>query len=169
VSIDHPEQVGSLFAQHGRELHGFLLRRTGDWATAEDLVSVVFLEAWRRREETAPDLPWLYGVATNVLHNQRRAARRHRAALERLPAEVPGPDATDRAAERIDAERQVRVALEAIAVLPPDEQDVLVLCAWQGLSHDDAARALGIPAGTVKSRLSRARARLVPATRGAGR
>lgn len=80
-------------------------------------------------------------------------------ALARLPPE-PLEAAADDVASRIDAERALADALQAIRTLPDRERDVVVLVLWSGLSYEDAALALGVPAGTVRSRLSRARARL---------
>jgi len=158
------EGFEALFELHARTIYNFCFRRTGDWAQAEDLTSVVFLEAWRRRGQVdlvdEPALPWLYGVATNVVRNARRSLRRHRAALERMPAAQPTPDFAQEAAERLDDERRMREVLDAVHSLPSHDQEVLALCAWEGLSYEDAARALEVPVGTVRSRLSRARARL---------
>ena len=78
-----PRLFGLLFERHARAIYN-CFRRTADWAVAEDLTSIVFLEAWRRRErELLPEkvLPWLYGIATNVIRNRRRSLRRHAAAL----------------------------------------------------------------------------------------
>jgi RNA polymerase sigma factor (sigma-70 family) len=154
---------GVLFERHGRAVYNFCFRRTADWAAAEDLMSTVFLEAWRRRSEVrlkeGRALPWLLGVATNVLRNRRRSERRHRAALARLPLER-SPDFAADADGRLDDERRMRATLRAVAKLPRREQEVLALCAWAGLSYEDAAVALGLPVGTVRSRLSRARARV---------
>ena len=154
---------GVLFERHAKTVYNYCFRRTADWAAAEDLTSVVFLEAWRRRSDVRLDgasaLPWLLGVATNVVRNRWRSQRRHRAALERLPAERPA-DFGDDAVARLDDERRMREALRLLARLPRREQDVLALCAWQGLSYEEAALALELPVGTVRSRLSRARARL---------
>jgi RNA polymerase sigma-70 factor (ECF subfamily) len=159
-----PEEFGDLFEAHASWIHTYLFRRTADWAQAEDLTSVVFLEAWRRRADvdlvSQPALPWLCGVATNVLRNQRRSLRRHRAALERLPATRETPDFAEDAASRLDDERVVHALLERLAVLSQDEQDVVALCCWQDMSYEDAAHALDVPVGTVRSRLSRARQRL---------
>jgi RNA polymerase sigma factor (sigma-70 family) len=158
-----PEAFGVLFERHARSVYNYLFRRTADWSLAEDLTSIVFLEAWRRRHDVRLErdlaLPWLLGVATNVLRNRRRSQWRHRAALERLPRER-AEDFTDDAAGRIDDERGMRGTLRAIASLPQREQDVLALCVWAEQSYEDAALALGIPVGTVRSRLSRARGRL---------
>jgi RNA polymerase sigma-70 factor (ECF subfamily) len=154
---------GVLFERHSRAVYNFCFRRTGDWSVAEDLTSVVFLEAWRRRGEVrlkdGRALPWLLGVAVNVLRNRRRSERRHRAALERLPI-PPSVDFADDADGRLDDERRMRATLRTIAKLPRREQEVLALCVWAGLSYEDAALALSLPVGTVRSRLSRARVRV---------
>jgi len=158
-----PDAFGALFERHARAVYNHLFRRTADWALAEDLTSVVFLEAWRRRADVRLErelaLPWLLGVATNVLRNRRRLQRRHRAALARLPREH-AHDFADDANGRLDDVRQMQTVLRAIAKLPRREQDVLALCAWAELSYAEAAVALGVPVGTVRSRLSRARARI---------
>jgi RNA polymerase sigma factor (sigma-70 family) len=157
------EALGLLFERHAKAIYNYCFRRLGDWAVAEDTVSLVFLEAWRRREkELPPDkvLPWLYGIATNVLRNRRRSERRFAAALRRMPPPRPVPDFGDAADERLDEERQMRRVLALVSQLPPREQDVFALCGWSEVSYEDAATALGIPVGTVRSRLSRARQRL---------
>jgi RNA polymerase sigma factor (sigma-70 family) len=149
-----------LFERHAKAIYNYCFRRVGDWSAAEDLLSVVFLEAWRRRDKQLPPgkvLPWLYGIATNVVRNRRRAERRYRAALARVPAAEPAADFAEEAVDRVDEERQLRRALDLLAKLPRRQQDVFVLCAWSGLSYEDAAFALGVPLGTVRSRLARAR------------
>lgn len=158
------EAFGLLFERHAKAIYNFCFRRTGSWDAAEDLLSIVFLEAWRRRDQELPQgktLPWLYGMARNVVRNRRRSERRYRAALARVPA--PRPDATFEGDSdaRLDDERRMKDALNLLAELPRREQDVFVLCAWSGLSYEDAALALKLPVGTVRSRLSRARERLV--------
>ena len=158
-----PEAFGTLFERHGRAVYNHCFRRTAEWATAEDLTSVVFLEAWRKRNEVRLHgdslLPWLYGVATNVLRNRTRSLRRYRSVLARMPVEQEA-DFADDAGERIDDERQVRRVLAAFRLLPKRDQDVLALCVWSGLTYEEAAVALDLPTGTVRSRLSRARRRL---------
>ena len=154
---------GVLFERHARTVYNYCFRRTADWSQAEDLTSIVFLEAWRRRQEVHLEgeraLPWLLGVATNVIRNLWRSQRRHRAALERMPCEREVDSAAD-ADQRLDDERRMRVVLRAVKKLSRSEQDVLALCVWEGLSYEEVALALAIPVGTVRSRLSRARARL---------
>jgi RNA polymerase sigma-70 factor (ECF subfamily) len=152
-----------LYERHARTIYNYLFRRLADWSEAEDLTAVVFLEAFRRRRDVVivegKVLPWLYGIATNVLRNRRRALWRHRrlvAQLESEPARATAPDA----AARAEAAARMRSVLARIALLPRPQQDVIALCLWSDLSYEEAAVALGVPIGTVRSRLARARAAL---------
>ncbi len=158
------EAFGALFERHAPAVLRFCFRRTANAAVAEDLTSMVFLEAWRRRERTVffedNARPWLLGVALNVLRSQARAERRYREALARLSADdVPEPE-SDAAIARLDAERDMRAVLKAVEQLGRREREVLELCVWEGLSTEEAALALGISPGAVRSRLSRVRRRL---------
>jgi RNA polymerase sigma-70 factor, ECF subfamily len=159
-----PSAFGALFERHSDAVYNHCFRRTGSWEAAEDLASVVFLEAWRRRRDVSLSgesiLPWLLAVANNVVRNRDRSLRRHRRLLAKLPAAVVAPDPAEEAVSRVDDERAMRRVLQVFTRLLPDEQDVLALCVWAGLSYTDAAVALGIPVGTVRSRLSRAREHL---------
>jgi RNA polymerase sigma factor (sigma-70 family) len=158
-----PQAFTELYERHARTIYNYLFRRLADWSEAEDLTAVVFLEAFRRRRDVVivegKILPWLYGIATNVLRNRRRAMWRHRRLLAQLasePAEAMTPDV----AARAEASGQMRSVLKRIAGLPRQQQDVVALCVWSGLSYEEAAVALGVPIGTVRSRLARARAAL---------
>jgi len=157
------EAFGSLFERHANAIYNFCFRRIGDWAAAEDLLAIVFLEAWRRRDvelRAENVLPWLYGIALNVVRNERRSRRRFAAALDRLPPPEPEGLTAVSPDERLDDERQMKEVQALLAHLPQREQEAFVLCAWCDLSYEEAAAALRIPIGTVRSRLSRARSRL---------
>jgi RNA polymerase sigma factor (sigma-70 family) len=166
IRAGDPEAFRTLFDEHVRSVYNHAFRLTGTWSTAEDVVSLTFLEAWRLRDrvdtaaEGASLRPWLVGIATNVTRNVRRAARRYDGALARLPkANVVADFADDVAGSIDDRERlaQVRVALTALG---QPEREVLALCVWSGLDYAEAAQALDVPVGTVRSRLSRARKKL---------
>jgi RNA polymerase sigma factor (sigma-70 family) len=163
VRADDPQAFGALFERHARAIYNYCFRMTGSWATAEDLLSTVFLEAWRRRHKELSKglvLPWLYGIAANVVRNHQRSERRFSFAVRRISPESPEPDFSEAADGRLDDERQMRRALVLLDKLPRRAQDVFVLCAWMKLSYEDAAQALDLPVGTVRSRLSRARTQL---------
>ncbi|MFI9580479.1 RNA polymerase sigma factor [Streptomyces sp. NPDC052236] len=158
-----PAAFGQVFDEHAGQVHRHVVRATGSWATAEDVVSLTFFEAWRLRESVRPDgdsvLPWLLGIATNVLRNTRRAARRHSAALSRLRIETV-PDLADEVTDRMRDADRLTAAVAALKRLRPADREVFMLCVWSGLEYAQAAEALGVPIGTIRSRLSRARARL---------
>jgi RNA polymerase sigma factor (sigma-70 family) len=153
----------SLYERHARKIYNYLFRRLADWSEAEDLTAVVFLEAFRRRGDAVVVegklLPWLYGIATNVLRNRRRAQWRHRHLLAQLAGERHDDAAWDLHG-RAEAAERMRSVLDRIGGLPRAPQDVIALCVWSGLTYEEAAAALGLPVGTIRSRLSRARASL---------
>jgi RNA polymerase sigma factor (sigma-70 family) len=158
-----PDAFGMLFDRHAKVIYNYCFRRIGNWVTAEDLLSVVFLEAWRRRDKKLPPdkvLPWLFGIATNVIRNQRRSERRHLAALSRVPPARGEPDFGEDTDRQLDDRQKAEEALTALRSLPPRQQDAFFLCGVMELSYEDAALALNVPVGTVRSRLSRARDRL---------
>ncbi|MEU6140179.1 RNA polymerase sigma factor [Streptomyces sp. NPDC047081] len=178
IRAGDPEAFAELFDAHARAVYGHAARLTGDGGAAEDVVSLTFLEAWRLREKLRPEAPaahsgtaegeslrpWLYGIATNVLRNTRRTARRHSAALARLP-ERPAdrdtvPDFADALVGRLEDAERLAAARTALGRLPGAEREVFALCVWSGLSYEAAGEALGVPASTVRSRLARARQRL---------
>ena len=113
-------------------------------------------------------LPWLLGIAHNVVRNQRRSLRRHRAAVLRMSTNETSPSGEEEVIARVDAQRALSAALSAVARLPQEQQDVVNLVLWSGLSYEETAQALGVPVGTVRSRIARARtalgASLAPST-----
>jgi RNA polymerase sigma-70 factor, ECF subfamily len=164
ASETDPEAFAELYERHVQAVFAFCARRTGELALAEDLTSVVFLDAWRRRGSVRLDrrsaLPWLLGTAHNVVRNQRRSLRRHRAALLRLSVNGVSPSGEGETIARLDAQRALSAALDALGRLPQKQQDPVSLVLWSGLSYEDAAQALEVPVGTVRSRIARARATL---------
>lgn len=151
-----------LYADSVTALLGFSLRRCDSREDAADLVAEVFLVAWRRIEEI-PDGEdarlWLFGVAHRLLANQQRALRRQRnlgARLARHLSEAGAPDPAT-VLDRHEAGQPVR---DALATLAPQDGALLTLVVWEGLSPTEAARVLGLSAGTVRVRLYRARGRL---------
>ena len=159
-----PEALAVLFDEHADRIYNFCFRRTASWSLAEDAMSAVFLEVWRIRDRaTTHDgavLPWLYGVATNVCRNASRGHRRQLALAARLPDAAPSLDHADEVAGRVDDERRMARLVVAMRQLSPRDQQVLTLVAWDGLTYEQAAAALDLPVGTVRSRLARSRERL---------
>ena len=164
VRAGEHDAFGVLFEEHARAVYNHAFRLTGNWSTAEEVVSLTFLEAWRLRGTVRPEgdslLPWLLGIALNVARNTSRTARRQQAAMSRLPAAADVPDFADELAGRIDDATRLAVVRTALSGLRRGERDVLALCVWSGLNYAEAAEALGVPVGTVRSRLSRARRKL---------
>jgi RNA polymerase sigma factor (sigma-70 family) len=149
-----------LYARHRAVITAYCARRIGV-DDAQDAASQVFAVAWQKRSQMPrgdKELPWLYGVARNVVSHHRRHAGRVRRLADKartiVPAGRPGPEA-------IVVERAEYAAVRsAIARLSPDDQEVLLLSAWEGLSHRDIALALGCSQAAVDKRIVRARARL---------
>jgi len=159
-----PDAFAALFDDHAQAVHRYATGLTGNWSAAEEVVSLTFLEAWRLRQTVKRDggslRPWLLGIAVNVTHNQIRAARRHQPAMSRLPPPRPGlPDFADEVTARLDGRDRLVAVRAAVQALPARERDVLI-CIWSGLDSAEAAQALGVPEGTVRTRLFRARRRL---------
>jgi RNA polymerase sigma-70 factor (ECF subfamily) len=158
------DAFAELYERHVRAVYSHALRLTGDWSTAEEVVSETFFAAWRTRERLTADggsvKPWLLGIATHKAHNANRGLRRRLAFLARRPAPPPADDVADTAAARADDARRLADVHAALRRLRRPDREVLALCVGEGLTPPQAAEALGVPVGTVRSRLSRARARL---------
>jgi RNA polymerase sigma-70 factor (ECF subfamily) len=159
-----PARFGELFDRHATVLFRYLVRRVGA-NDAEALLGDVFRVAFEKRDTyecTRPNArPWLYGIATNLLARHRRSeARRLHATARLLAGAGVVPDGADQIAENIDARELWPHVAEAVGRLPAEERDALVLYAWEELGYDEIAAALGVPVGTVRSRLHRARAKL---------
>ncbi|MEU1535277.1 RNA polymerase sigma factor [Streptomyces fagopyri] len=165
VRAGDPSAFAELYDSHARAVYNHAFRLAPDWAAAEDVMAETFMEAWRLRDRVEAEggslRPWLLGVATNVARGHYRSNRRYRAAANAAAeAETALPDHADEVTGRLDDRRRLAAALRALAALRRPEREVLTLCLWEGLEYTAAAEALGIPVGTVRSRLSRARAKL---------
>ncbi|MGV2919498.1 RNA polymerase sigma factor [Streptomyces alfalfae] len=164
VRAGEREAFAELYERGARTVYHHALRLTGDWSTAEEVMSETFLAAWRSRERldaTGGSLtPWLLGIATHKAENARRGLRRRRAFLARGTQQTTVADFASEVAGRIDDARRLRAVQVALDRLKRQEREVLALCVWSGLDYQQAAQALDIPVGTVRSRLSRARGKL---------
>jgi RNA polymerase sigma factor (sigma-70 family) len=159
------EAFAELFDQYAKAVYNHAYWLTADWSMADDVVSATFLQAWRARAKVDAEggslRPWLLGIATNIARNLRRGDRRYRAAALATARHQPvTPDHADRVDGRLDDGRRLTAAIAALATLRRADREILTLCLWQGLSYAEAAAALGIRVGTVRSRLSRAREKL---------
>lgn len=168
--VDDPTRVADLFERHVAAVVRHCHRRTGDWGVAQDLTSAVFFEVVRRpgrvRVYQGSALPWLLATANNLDRNRSRALRRWARTLRRAGAtSVDGEQFEDDANARIDRQREFAAARALLDRLTERERDVFLLCEWADLTYEQAAAALGIPIGTVRSRLARARRRLRQAVR----
>ena len=168
LSRREPEQFTLLFRRHAPHIQRYVTRRLGP-DEADDIVAETFLLAFRQRERydqsRADARPWLYGIATNLIGHHRRAEVRLYRALARqrsfdMRADPITEPFTDRVDDRVSASTASRRLATALARLSAELRDTLLLVAWGDLSYDEAATALGVPVGTVRSRLNRARSRL---------
>ncbi len=158
-----PEDFARLFDQHAVTIHRYVALRLGR-TEADDLLGETFLIAFERRHgyvgTEAGTLPWLYGIATNLIRRRRRDEVRQYRAYARAEAadhdQHSDPLATEVAA-RVDAASASRVLNGVLAGLRQAERDVLLLYAWGDLSYAEIAEALNLPLGTIRSRLHRAR------------
>jgi RNA polymerase sigma-70 factor (ECF subfamily) len=152
-----PDAFAEVARRHEVAVHGYLARRAGRQA-ADDLLAEVWLRAFAARggydARHGDARPWLYGIARNVLREHWRSSRDEEpAALGELRV-----DPWDGVDERLDSASQARALMAAVRALPAAEREVLLLVAWEQLAPAEAAKVLGVPQGTARSRLHRARA-----------
>ncbi|MGW1022414.1 RNA polymerase sigma factor [Streptomyces sp. NPDC002577] len=163
-SRDEPEQFAVLFDRHADAVHRYAARRLGP-ESAEDLMAETFTTAFQQRHRydhaRADARPWLFGIATNLIGRHRRAEARRFKALAQMPAPVAHEEpVADRAVARAGAAGVRRDLAAVLAGLSARHRDVVLLVAWADLNYEEAAEALGVPVGTVRSRLHRARSTL---------
>jgi len=162
-SRHEPEHFTVLFRRHAPHIQRYVARRLGPDA-ADDIVAETFLLAFRQRGSydlaRADARPWLYGIATNLIGHHRRAEVRLYRALARTGADPVTEAFTDQVDDRVSAGTASRRLAAGLARLPEELRDTLLLVTWGDLSYAEAAAALGVPVGTVRSRVSRARGKL---------
>ncbi len=162
ASIVVPAHFAIVFDRHFEFVHSYVRKRVGE-SLADDLASQTFLIAFDRRgnydQARSNARPWLLGIATNLIHSKRRQEKRQ---LRAYAKAAPGltVDPLDGIEERTDAKRLRPQLIALLEALPVEEIDPLLLYAWAELSYEEIADSLGLPIGTIKSRLSRARTRI---------
>jgi RNA polymerase sigma factor (sigma-70 family) len=154
-----------LFGKYSTLVYNYCFRRTASWSYAEDAVQATFATLWRRAVNgTVDDLrldsarPMLLAMARDECSNANRSRDRRVRLVDRVSRSLE--DTADNTAEWVETETTMHAIRDALAVLPRPQRDVVELVAWSGLSMTEAAAALNVSVGTVKSRLSRARSRL---------
>jgi len=162
-SLKTPELFGEIYARHGDAIAEYAIGRINR-DRSEDVVAEVFVTAFRKRHKydlRQPDcLPWLYGIARNVVRNEYRWWQRHK--LDKLPMDAGHvvEDIADRVVERLDAQRLLALIAPTIDSLRSEERISLELAA-EGRSYSEIAARLDCEVGTVKSRISRARVKIL--------
>jgi RNA polymerase sigma factor (sigma-70 family) len=153
------ERLARLYAEHGRDVLAYALRRSPEAEDAADVVAETFLVAWRRLDKVPEGDQarlWLYGVARRQLANQRRGQLRRLRLADRLRAELPLTAAGAGGPE----DRRAAAVRAALARLEEEDREILRLTSWEGLTPSEVAAVMGVPGVTVRSRLHRARKRL---------
>ena len=162
-SLADPELFAILVRRHAPALQRYVTRRIGAGA-AEDVVAETFLVAFRQRAGYADDgrdcLPWLYGIATRLVHRHWRSESGQLRLLARTGTDPIAEPFTERVDATVCATAVKARLAGALAKLPASQRDALLMHAWAGLSYEQIATATGVPLGTVQSRISRARQRL---------
>lgn len=159
-SLEDPAAFGEVFIRHAPRIHRHVARRVGQ-AIADDIISETFLIAFERRsrydQTYANCAPWLFGIATNLISRHRVHEARTYKLLERTASREATEEDHHLAIVQLDAQLEVSRLAGSLGKLKQRDRDVLLLFAWEDLSYEQIAAALGIPVGTVRSRLNRAR------------
>jgi RNA polymerase sigma factor (sigma-70 family) len=159
---DAPDAFVEVVRRHEVAIHGYLARRAGRQA-ADDLLAEVWLRAFAGRggydSGHGDARPWLYGIARNVLREHRRTGCSG-AGDELAAVDEKLVDPWDGVDDRLDSADRAKAVVSALRALPAADREVLLLVAWEELAPAEAARVLGVPPGTARSRLHRARAAL---------
>ena len=167
VRQEDEHAFAQLYDMYAKPVYNFAFRRLASWSAAEEVVQSAFTTVWRRARvgdlpplQRDSALPYFLGVAGRECDNAARGRNRATALARKSRFDLVEADHADAVAARVDDEAQMSEVLAIVRRLPQRQRDVLELVAWSGLSTAQAADALGLPEGTVKSRLSRARSQL---------
>jgi RNA polymerase sigma factor (sigma-70 family) len=155
-----PAAFGAVFDRHWIRIHRYCVVRAGP--PGEDVAAETFRVAFDRRSDydgREDAAPWLYGIATNLLRSWFRSAARRDRAIRRSAGEAAGDDLED-ALERAEAQRLGPELAAVLGELTAGERDALLLHACAELTYEQIARGTGVPIGTVRSRIHRARKRV---------
>jgi RNA polymerase sigma-70 factor (ECF subfamily) len=161
--VDAPE-FAVIFDRYHQDIYRYVARRLGR-EPAGDIAGEVFARAFagRSRYDLSRQMcrPWLYGIASNLIRDHLRSQqRRGRAYLRAAGMQVAAERPIDDVEERASAARMLPEINTALGRLRPDDREVLLLYSLGEMSYEEVATSLGIPIGTVRSRLSRARRRM---------
>jgi RNA polymerase sigma factor (sigma-70 family) len=163
LSLNDSERFTTIVERHAEALHRYLSKRAPKSAV-DDLLADTLLTAFRSRENY--DLsyldarPWLFGIATNIVRHHRRSEGRRIARMKQWRIEDTERDRTEEVESDVMAKAEMRTIQWALDQLDGRYRDVLMLVAGPGLTYEEVARALEIPTGTVRSRMSRGRIQL---------
>jgi RNA polymerase sigma-70 factor (ECF subfamily) len=161
--LARPDELGAAFDRHYDHVWRYICRRAGV-SVADELASEVFARALAGRsrltDESVSARAWLYGIATNLLREHSRKELRRLRAYARAVQPIGTAGGLDGVEGRVDAAARAPAVAKAIAGLRPADRDALLLFALTELDYEGIAVAMGVPVGTVRSRLHRARRRL---------
>lgn len=159
-SRDSPTVFGELYDRHASAIYRYAARRAGDFA-ADDVTSETFLVAWEQLDsyDSGRDdaRPWLFGIATNLLRRHHRAEAKVLKTAAKSASREAVADDSDRIAAEIDAKVATGRIAQALKSMAAIDRETLLLYAWADLTYEGIAVAMGVPVGTVRSRLNRAR------------
>jgi RNA polymerase sigma factor (sigma-70 family) len=162
ASVREPGRFGEIFDRYADDILRYVNARLGA-DLAEDVTAETFLAAFAGRGSydfsRGSARPWLYGIAVRQIGKRRRAERRYRQALGRVPAERAAADFGDRSADRATAQQLWPLLSAVLSGLAPQDRELLLLVAWADLTYEESAHALGVSVSAVKSRLHRIRAK----------
>jgi RNA polymerase sigma factor (sigma-70 family) len=168
LSVAERDAFATVYETHFDAVYGYLCRRVGR-TEGEDLTAQTFALALRDQEQYDTSRgsvrAWLFGIAANVLRGHQRGEERRLRMLARTGVD-PLQSEVEQVEERLDAQLATRSLAQVLANLSAGDREVLLLSAWAGLSSEEIGHALGIPAGTARSRLNRSRRKLLDALSG---